>query len=168
MNRTVLTWEFHTLTAILFPCLPKKHPGSTAEAPLPVCIPDPVKVTATGTREHPLWRSAEVRPMANTRSVRRDQAEPGYPCPLGQPVLLRKERTPALQLQVLLPSRTAPGSPARDRTGHPGPDVLPRKDAPISSETGAPQLGLADLAVPRGTLPVLIRVLSTITHQETS
>lgn len=167
MTRTVRTWEFHTLTAILFSCLPKKHPGSTAEATLPVCTPDPVKVTATGTREHPLWRSAEVRPMANTRGVRRGQAEPGSPCPLGRPSLLRKERTPALQLQVL-PSRTAPGSPARDRTGHPGPEVLPRKDAPISSETGAPQLGLAGLAVPREMLPVLTRVLSTVTHQETS
>lgn len=167
MNRTVLTWEFHTLTAILFPCLPKKHPGSTAEAPLPVCTPDPVKVTAPGTREHPLRRSAEVRLMANTRGVRKSQAEPGNPCPLGQPGLLRKERTPALQVQVP-PSRTTPGSPAIDRTGHPGPEVLPRKEAPIGSETGAPQLGLAGLAVPRLTLPVLTRVLSTSTHQGTS
>lgn len=131
-----------------------------------MCTPDPGKVaTAPRTREHPLWRSAEVRPMANTGGVRRGPAAPGSPCALGQAGLLRKERTPALQLQVL-PSRTTPGSPIRDRTGQPGPEVLRRKDAPISSETGAPQLGPAGLAVPRGKLPVLIRVLSTVTHQE--
>lgn len=167
MNRTALTWEFHILSVTLFLCLPKKHPGSTAEVPPPVCTPDPAKVvTTTGTREHPLWRSAEERPTANTRGVKRGHAEPGSPCLLGQPTLLRKERTPAPQLRVL-PSRTTPGSPARDRTGHPGPEVLPREDAPISSETGAPQLAPAGLAVPAGELRVLIRVLSTVTHQET-
>lgn len=167
MHRAALAWEFHTLTIILFPCLPKNPPGSTAEAPLPACTPDPARmVIATGIREHPLRRSAEVRPMANTSGVSRAQAEPGSPCPLGQRGLPRKERTPALPLQVL-PSGTAPGNPARDRTGRPGPEVRPRKDAPISSETGAPRLGPAGLAVPRRKLPALIRVLSTMTHQET-
>lgn len=80
---------------------------------------------------------------------------------------MRKERTPVGQLQVSH-SRMATGSPAGGMTLHPRPSAPLRKGAFKSSEEeGAPQLVLADLAVPKGRWSMLGRALSTIGHQET-
>lgn len=168
MSRTALLCKFGTVNILsLFPCLPKSHPENSLKADLPVSTSAPVKaMVETDIQESPLLRSPEVRQLVS-RGVTRGKAS-GSSLPVsGWLGLMRKERTPAGQLQAFH-SRMATGNPAGGRTQHPRPNVPPRKDVFKSSEEeGTPQLVPAGLAVPRGRWSMLGRILSTIEHQET-
>lgn len=168
VSRTALLCKFWTIKILpLSPCLPKRKPENILKADLPVSTSVPKKkVMETGVQGCPLSRSPEVRQLASS-SVTRGKAPWSSPPVSGGLGLTRRERTPVRQLQAFH-SRTATGSPAGSRTQHPKPNVPPRKGASKSSEEeGAPRLGPAGLAVPKGRRSMLGRVLSTTGHQET-